>query len=95
MGFYNKVQITWTIQTYKARLVAQGFTQTLGIDYEETFAPIAEMNSIRVLLAIAADLEWELLRMDILNAFLNGELDDKIYIKIRSWSTKKKGKCVN
>ena len=54
-----------SVEQYKARLVAKGFTQTYGIDYEETFAPIAKMNSIRVLLSIAANLGWPLQQFDV------------------------------
>ena len=48
------------IERYKARLVAKGFTQTYGIDYQETFAPVAKVNSIRVLLSLTTNLEWHL-----------------------------------
>lgn len=48
-----------TIERYKARLVAQDFTQTFGIDYDETFAPLAKLNFIRVLLSLVIDLDWD------------------------------------
>jgi len=62
--------------------VAQGFTQTYGIEYDETFAPVAKLNSIRVLLSLAANLDWELHQLDVKNAFLNGNLDEGVYMKI-------------
>ena len=71
-----------SVKRYKARLVAQGFTQTYGIDYEETFAPVAKLNSIRVILSIAVNLDWPLFQFDIKNAFLNGDLDEEIYMRI-------------
>jgi hypothetical protein len=54
-----------SVERYKARLFAKGFTQTYGIDYEETFAPVAKMNSIRVLLSIVANLDWPLHQFDV------------------------------
>jgi len=69
------------IEKYKARLVAQGFTQTYGIDYEETFSLVAKLNSIRVLLSLGADLDWELHQMDVKNVFLNGKLEKEVYMK--------------
>jgi len=71
-----------TIERYKARLIAQGFTQTYGIDYKETFAPVAKLNSIRVLLSIAANLDWRLHQLDIKNAFLNGILEEEVYMRV-------------
>ena len=67
-----------SIERYKARLVAKGYTQTYGIDYQETFAPVAKMNTIRVLISLAVNLDWELLQYDIKNAFLDGELKEEI-----------------
>lgn len=53
---------------------SQGFTQTYGIDYEEAFAPVAKMKSVRLLLSIAANRDWPLFQLDVQNAFLNGDL---------------------
>jgi Reverse transcriptase (RNA-dependent DNA polymerase)/gag-polypeptide of LTR copia-type/Integrase core domain/GAG-pre-integrase domain len=66
---------------YKARLVAKGFTQRYGIDFDETFAPVALYTSIRALLSLAAYHDWELHQMDVKSAYLNGDLDIPIYMR--------------
>ena len=68
------------VETFKARLVAKGYTQREGIDYEETFSLVAMLTSIRILLSIAACLDFEIWQMDVKTAFLNGNLEEDIYI---------------
>jgi hypothetical protein len=69
------------ISRYKARLVAQGFTQIPGQDFMHTFAPVACWDSIRFILSIAAMKNWELRHIDIKSAYLNGVLKEEIYLK--------------
>ena len=69
------------IVKYKARLVAKGFAQRYGIDYEETYAPVCRIGSIRVLIALAAHFDWEIHHMDVTSAFLNGDLEEVVYMQ--------------
>ena len=69
------------VETFKARLVAEGFTQKEGIDYQETFSTVAMLKSIRILLSIAAVLDYEIWQMDVKTAFLNGHLEEDIYMQ--------------
>jgi len=68
------------IEKYKARLVAKGFAQKYGIDYEETFAPMAKMPTVRIILALSAAQGWKFFQLDVKSAFLNGELDVEIFM---------------
>lgn len=60
--------------------MAKGFTQTYGIDYQETFVPVAKINSIRVLLSLAVNSNWPLYQLDVKNAFLNGNLEEEVFM---------------
>ncbi|GKB58814.1 retrotransposon protein, putative, ty1-copia subclass [Tanacetum coccineum] len=68
------------VHTYKARLVAKGFTQTYRVDYEETFSHVADIKAIRILIAIAAFYDYKIWQIDVKTAFLNGYLDEDIYM---------------
>nr|GEU53623.1 putative retrotransposon Ty1-copia subclass protein [Tanacetum cinerariifolium] len=78
--YKNKADMNGKVHIYKARLVAKGCTQTYGVDYEETFSPIAGIRAIRILIVIAAYYDYEIWQIDLEYAFLNGFLEEEIYI---------------
>ena len=79
--FRTKRDAEGNIAKYKVRLVTQGFTQVPGLDYTDTFVPVSKLESLRVLLALAARENWEVDQMDVKNAYLNGELEEEIYME--------------
>ena len=79
--YKRKLGVDGEVVTYKARLVAKGYTQRPGIDFEDTFSPVAMSKSIRILLAIAAYYDYEICQMDVKTAFLNGDIDKEIYME--------------
>ena len=74
-GFPNKNNVR-----YKARLVAKGYAQMEGVDYNEVFSPVVKHSSIRILLALVAQLDLELVQIDVKTVFLYGDLDEEIYM---------------
>jgi hypothetical protein len=70
------------VERYKASLVAKGYNQTYGIDYDETFAPVVKMSTARTLISCAVNFRWSLYQLDMKNAFLHGDLEEEVCMKI-------------
>jgi hypothetical protein len=79
--FHNKQDEHGVVTRNKDRLVAKGYAQVAGLDFEETFAPVARLESIRMLLAYAAHHSFKLFQMDVKSAFLNGPIKEEVYVE--------------
>nr|GFB35245.1 retrotransposon protein, putative, Ty1-copia subclass [Tanacetum cinerariifolium] len=79
--FKKKTDMDGVVNTYKACLMVKGYTQTPGIDYEETFSPFADVRAIRILIAIAAYYDYKIWKIDVKTAFLNGYLNEEVYME--------------
>jgi hypothetical protein len=80
--FSIKHKVNGSIDRYKARLVAKRYTQTYGIDYQETFSPVAKLNTVRVMLSLAVNLDWQLHQFDVKIFFLHGDLEEEVYMDV-------------
>ncbi|GJY77264.1 retrovirus-related pol polyprotein from transposon TNT 1-94 [Tanacetum coccineum] len=78
--YRNKLDENGVVSRNKARLVAQGYNQQKGIDYDKTYSPVARLESIRILLAYACALDFKLFQMDVKSAFLNGFINEEVYV---------------
>jgi hypothetical protein len=79
--FLNKQDEDGVVTKNKARLVAKGYTQVEGLDFGETYAPVARLEAIRILLAFATHLNFKLHQMDAKSAFLNGPISEEVYVE--------------
>lgn len=79
--YRTKLNVDDSVNNLKARLLVKGSAQIFGVDYSDTFAPVARLDTIRLLLTIAAQRGWKVHQMDVKSAFLNGVLQEQIYIE--------------
>lgn len=79
--FHTKFNMDGSIARYKARLVSQGYNEIEGIDYMKTFSPVAKHTIARLLITITAYYKWAISELDVSNAFLHGELQERLFMK--------------
>ena len=79
--FRNKLDESGIVVRNKTKLVAQGYNQEKGIDFDETYAPVARQESIRMLLAYASYMDFKLFQMDVKSVFLNGVIEEEVYVR--------------
>ena len=79
--YKTKLNEKGEVDKHKARLVAKGYTQEYGIDYEEVFAPVARLETIRMVVSLAAQNAWEIFQLDVKSAFLHGELNEQFFVE--------------
>jgi len=79
--YKTKIATDGSVEKHKAHFVARGFSQIEGVDYDETFTPVARYTSIRTIITIAAELGWHIHQMDVKTTFLNGFIEQEVYIE--------------
>jgi hypothetical protein len=84
--FRHKLKADGTLERYKARWVVRGFTQRPGVDFSKTFSPVVKSATVRTVLAIAASRAWPVHQMDVNNAFLQGQLRERVYCQ-QPWAS--------
>lgn len=79
--FWTKLNVDGSINKHKARLVVKDYAHIFGVDYSDTFAPVARLDTTRLLLAIAVQMSWKVYQLDVKSTFLNGFLQEQIYVE--------------